>query len=213
MGLKKIFKGLTQEIKVLTGDKPKDKQYANEHSYPDISQAQKALEESKRKLFDINGWSDMEGLNSKFVLHDEKGKTASGQPKAGYYIMIELPGPPVENWVQIAEVRNEPDLAEFIVHPSEKPKEKTDQNAEIKHFFAKEASSTFRVSRNENVIRAFEIGRNEFINNQGEESGDRPVLNTLIAEGGWAGFQKLQWDKLTKYLVHSEEVKTDKKEL
>ena len=209
MGLKDILRKVGNELNVLTGDKAKNKEYSNEHAYPDITQAQRALEESKRKLFDINGWSNMKGLNSRFVLYDEDGKPAFGDPKAGYYIMIELPGPAVQNWVQITDVRNEPDLAEFIVHPSERPRDLNDPNAEVKHFFAKEASSTFRVSRNENVIHAFEIGRNEFINNKGTESGDRRVLNTLVAEGGWAGFQKIQWDKLTKYLVHSDDVKTD----
>lgn len=32
-------------------------------------------------------------------------------------------------------------------------------------------------------------------------------MNTLVAEGGWAGVQGLQWDKLTRYLVHLEETK------
>ncbi len=78
---------------------------------------------------------------------------------------------------------------------------------EIKHFFIKEASSTFRVERHGTLIKALEIGKNEGINNQGPEAGDRTVINTLIAEGGWALFQEMQWDKLTRYLVHLEEAK------
>ena len=203
MGLKDFIDGVKKELEVLAGDKPKNKEYSNEHIYENDEQAKQALEESKRRLFDINGWSDMEGINSTFTLFDSNGRPASGKPETGFYIRIELPGPKIENWVQITEMRNEADMAEFVVHPSEKPEEKTDPHAEVKHFFAKEASSTFRVLRKDNVIQAFEIGRNEYINNQGDESGDRPVLNTLIAEGGWAGFQKIQWDKLTKYLVNA----------
>ena len=208
MGLKDFAKSITDEIKVLIGDKPKDKEYTNMKEFPDDLSASNAFEESKRKLFDVNSWSAMEGINSKFTLYDVSGKPTNGEPKPGYFIRIELPGPPVENWVQVYELKDEPDMAEFSVHPSKKPAEKTDPDAEVKHFFAKEASSTFRVSRTGNIIRAFEIGRNEYINNQGDESGSRKILNTLIAEGGWAGFQEIQWDKLTKYLVHSEDVET-----
>jgi hypothetical protein len=56
------------------------------------------------------------------------------------------------------------------------------------------------------TLFAFEIGKNEGINNQGEDAGDRKLINTLIAEGGWAGFQELQWKKLTDYLVHRIEI-------
>jgi hypothetical protein len=209
MGLKSFIKEIGHELKVATGNEGKDKQYSNSQIYPDNQEASEALEKSKQKLFDVNGWSAMKGINSKFMLHDQQGQPVSGQPRQGYFIKIELPGPAIENWVQISEIRNEPDMAEFTVHPSEKPAEKSDPDAEVKHFFTKEASSTFRVSRKDNTIQADEIGLNEVINNQGEESGNRPVLNTLIAEGGWAAFQKIQWDKLTKYLVHSDEVETE----
>ena len=151
----------------------------------------------------------MKGINSKFVLYDQQGNTANGSAQPGYFIKIELPGPPVENWVEITELHDEPNMAEFVVHPSAKPSERSDPNAEVKHFFVKEASSTFRVVKEGTRIQAFEIGRNEMINNQGEESGDRSLLNTMVAEGGWAGFQKIQWEKLTKYLVHSDEVETE----
>lgn len=209
MGLKSFISEIGHELSAAAGNEGKNKQYSNCQSYPDNLQAREALEKSKHKLFDVNGWSAMKGINSKFMLHDQSGKPVSGNPQKGYFIKIELPGPPIENWVQISEIRNEADMAEFTVNPSEKPAQKSDPDAEVKHFFTKEASSTFRVSRKENTIQADEIGLNEVINNQGEESGNRNVLNTLIAEGGWAAFQKIQWDKLTKYLVHSDEVETD----
>lgn len=48
--------------------------------------------------------------------------------------------------------------------------------------------------------------KNEGINNKGKEAGNRKLINTLIAEGGWAAFQKFQWEKLTDYLVHKIEI-------
>ncbi len=209
MGLSSFFKKIVAEVKVLLGDKSKDKQYSNERAYPDTNKAQKAFERSKQKLFDINGWSKMQGINSKFALHDEAGKPITGEAKSGHFIKIELPGPKIENWVQVSAVKNEPEVAEFVVHPSKKPEDKGDPAAEIKHFFTEAASSTFRVVRQGNTIKAFEIGRNETINNQGDDSGNRALLNTLIAESGWAGIQKIQWEKLTSYLVHIEEAESN----
>jgi hypothetical protein len=72
----------------------------------------------------------------------------------------------------------------------------------------KEATSTFRVQRRGKSIYAYEIGKNEGINNEEEDAGNRKLINTLFAEGGWAGVQKLQWKKLTDYLVHKIEIES-----
>lgn len=210
MGIKKIVDKVKEEINVLKGDESKDKRYRNEQDYPDVASARAAFEESKRKLFNVNLWSKLEGINSTFELYDDRGrKTTAEIPEIGYYVKITLPASNVENWVNVSSIRQEDNLAEFTVHPSEKPNPPAEEEAVTKHFFTKEASSTFRVELQGTKLIASEIGENEYINNQGEESGSRSVLNTLIAEGGWAGFQGLQWDKLTSYLVHQVETKSE----
>ncbi|MCP2045508.1 hypothetical protein [Pontibacter sp. HSC-36F09] len=208
MGIKKIVDKVKEEVKVLKGEESKDKQYRNEQDYPDVASARAAFEESKRKLFNVNLWSKLEGINSTFELYDDRGrKTMADTPQIGYFVKITLPASNVENWVNVSSIRQEDNLAEFAVHPSEKPNPPAEEEAVTKHFFTKEASSTFRVELQGTRLIASEIGRNEYINNQGEESGARSVLNTLIAEGGWAGFQGLQWDKLTSYLAHQKGAK------
>jgi len=206
MTLKNIVNKLKHEAKVLTGDASKDKVYSNENEYPDAASARQAFDEAKAKLFDVNRWTDLPGINSTFQLFDASGnKTDKTLDAPGYFIRIELPGPTPENWVQVTDVKVGKNMAEFIVHPSQKPAPAPNEANEIKHFFAKEASSTFRVELNGNTLSAYEIGKNEAINNQGEEAGDRALSNTLIAEGGWAGVQALQWNKLTAYLVHKQD--------
>lgn len=206
MGLKDIFNKIKTEVKVVQGEETKDKVYTNQNTFPDEATAIREFERAKQKLFDINQWSKLEGINSTFELYDDRGRrTSANMPEVGYYIRIILPASPIENWVRISEINIESDMAEFVVHPSEKPKELTDEQEVIQHFFIKEASSTFRVQRRGSTLIGYEIGRNEGINNQGEEAGDRALLNTLIAEGGWAGVQALQWDKITRYYVHLEE--------
>lgn len=208
MSIKDIFKKIKEEVKVVQGDKTKDKVYSNKHTYSDEQTAIREFERSKQKLFDVNEWTNMSGINSTFQLYDNRGRrTTAKMPEVGYYIKIVLPATTMDNWVNITDIHVEENLAEFIVHPSEQPKELGEGEAEIEHFFIKEASSTFRVTREGNTIYGYEIGKNEGINNQGEEAGERALINTLIAEGGWAGVQELQWDKLTKYLVHLEETK------
>ncbi|WP_439883298.1 hypothetical protein ACSX1A_09015 [Pontibacter sp. MBLB2868] len=205
---RKVKEEVKKEVKVLKGEETKNKIHSQEHEYPNEATAIKEYEKSKQKLFDINLWSHLEGINSTFELYDQRGrKTDAIKPEVGYFIKIILPGSGIENWVQLTDIHVEENLAEFTVHPSEKPDERNDGEKVIKHFFIKEASSTFRVERRGKKLIGYEIGLNEGINNQGEEAGDRALLNTLTAEGGWAGVQALQWNKLVYYFVHPEEAR------
>ncbi|WP_146899308.1 hypothetical protein [Adhaeribacter aerolatus] len=208
MGLDNIINKVKKEIDVLRGEEVKDTEFSNENTYPDERSATEAFVRSKQKLFGVDNWSGLPGINSTFKLFDGAGnKVTDRDPQIGDFVQIILPGPGPENWVTVTNIRNEENLAEFTVSPSPAPAPHTNNTEEVKHFFGKEASSTFRVERQENKLKAYEIGRNERPNNQGAEAGNRAVVNTLIAEGGWAGFQALQWDKLTRYLVHLKEAK------
>ena len=201
-----MFENLKKEVKVVQGEETKDKVYSNHNEFPDEATAIREFERSKQKLFDVNQWSNLKGLNSEFRLYDNRGhRTTAKKPEIGYYLEIILPASTIENWVKVTGIREEENLVEFVVHPSERPEERNNADKVIEHFFIKEASSTFRVVREGNVLHGFEIGKNEGINNHGNEAGDRALLNTLVAEGGWAGVQGLQWDKLTRYLVHLDE--------
>ncbi|MDQ3290332.1 MAG: hypothetical protein M3Q05_03475, partial [Bacteroidota bacterium] len=137
-------------------------------------------------------------INSTFTLHSGHGEPTQGKAEEENYIQIILPGLTVENWVQIEKIEEDENSAQFTVHPCPNP---NNDSPETQHFFVKEASSTFRIERNGNVLRGYQIGKNEKINNQDYQAGIRAFLNTLIAEGGWAGFQDIQWGKLTDYLA------------
>jgi hypothetical protein len=207
MSIRSFFNEISQELKVLLGEGSKDKEYSSQNSFPGREGAAKAFEKSKEKLFDINRWSELPGITSKFELHNLQGNpTGEKKPGTGYFIRIILPAPAPENWVEITHIRDEETVAEFTVNPCKDPQELAEEDVE--HFFIKEASSTFRVKLKDRTIYGYEIGKNEGVNNQDKkESGKREVINTLLAAGGWAGFQTLQWEKLTKYLVHLAEIK------
>lgn len=206
MDIKDIYEDLKRKTKILEGEGEGDQHYASQNDFPDEATAKKEFERAKKKLFNVNKWSELPGFSSEFKLHNDRGELRSVEkPELGDYVLINLPGPAPENWVKVVSLKEEEDMAEFVVSPSEDPKNKNTK--EIKHFFVDEATSTFRVLRDQNSIFAFEIGRNIAVNNKGEEAGDRKAINTLIAGGGWIGFQKFQWKKLTDYLVHKIEIK------
>ncbi|WP_026462565.1 hypothetical protein [Adhaeribacter aquaticus] len=205
MGLKDIVNTVKKEVEVLQKEDAKDKLFTEGTQYTTQEAASEAFEKAKQKLFAVNKWSGLPGISSTFELHDANGNQLfADRPEIGQFVRIKLPGIPLENWVQVVNIKEEKQAAEFTVKPSPDPTEEHPQ--EVKHFFGKEASSTFRVELQGTTLKAYEIGQEEKPNNQGEEAGNRAIVNTLVAEGGWAGFQKLQWDKLTAYLVHKIEV-------
>ncbi|HLW21461.1 MAG TPA: hypothetical protein VKX33_14115 [Cyclobacteriaceae bacterium] len=206
MVFKKIIKKMQEEKEVILGDATKDKLYSSDNEFPTKEQASTEFKRSIQKLFHVNQWSDMPGITSTFELHDANGeKKPAIRPEVGDYVRIVLPGPVPENWVTVVDIKETEETAEFTVSPSINPTKRREDQDEIQHFFIPEATSTFKVQLADNRISAFEIGRNEGINNA-EDAGNRKLLNTLIAEGGWAGVQEFQWNKLTDFLVHKIEL-------
>lgn len=207
MGITDWLNKLKKEKKVLEGEAVKNKTYSSTNVYPTDEIAVKEFRRAKEKLFNVNRWSQLPGLSSTFQLYNSLGeKIHALKPEIGNYIKIVLPAPALENWVNVIDIKEHENSAEFTVSPSSNPTDKKEGQKEIKHFFIDEATSTFKVELQNKKLNAYEIGKNEGINNEGAEAGKRKLINTLVAEGGWAGFQKFQWKKLTDYLVHQIEI-------
>jgi hypothetical protein len=220
MGLKDIITTVKDKIvdvkDALTGEKATDKFFSSQNEFANEAIAESEFERSKRKLFSVNEWSNMPGITSSFQLYKAKGEIKfTNNPEEGDFIMISLPGNLPENWVKIIEIKDSFDTAEFTVSPSPQPKRtkinKIEEEEETEHFFTSDATSTFMIKRDGKIIYAYEVGKDETINNQGEEAAGRKWINTLIAAGGWLGFQKIQWEKLTDYLVHNLELESYEK--
>lgn len=204
MSIRSFFKGIAEEVEIIIKGKAKDKIYSSRKVFNNADDSERAFKESVEKLFNVEKWSMLPGITCTFTLYNKDGsKKGSGNPETGDFILINLPGPLPENWVRVIDIQTEKNSARFSVSPSADPRYK-DEN--IEHFFVDEATSTFKVERKGNELWAYEIGQTEYINNKEKDAGDRKVLNTIIAEGGWAGFQKIQWEKLTGYLVHKTEL-------
>jgi hypothetical protein len=201
MKLNKIVDRIQHEAQVLRGEETKDMTYASQNTFPDEVSALEAFQRSKDKLFNVTGWSSLSRFTANFTLHDQAGNPKPGAyPQIGDYIQVVLPGPMPENWVQVIHTITDDKRVEFTVQPSSGPREK--KADEVEHFFNHKARSTFRVELDGLTITASEIGKNEEINNQQPQAGERALINTVIAEAGWLFYQEIQWKLLTDYLVH-----------
>lgn len=207
MGIKKIFRNLKDEIGFVEGINAKNKFFSNHKTFPLKKTAIMEFERSKAKLFNVNLWSKLPGISSAFQLYNKEGEKIMAEKLGkGDFIHIDLPGPDPANWVQVIDMKERRDFAEFTVRPCAEPIATGEKVKEIKHFFTDKATSTFRIERIGNIIYGYEIGKQEEINNKGQKAGNRKIINTIIAESGSLGLQKVQWDKLTNYLVHNLEI-------
>ena len=202
MSVKNIIEEAKHAGHLLTGEESKDTSFSSTQAHADSETAAQAFEKAKNRLFHVEAWSDISALSSTFILYDASGQRKEGQAvQLSDYICIQLPGPLPENWVKVENVHTTEQEAAFTVSPSKSPLKQEENKQQIKHFFTQQASSTFKVKLEKNTVCAWEIGKNEVANNQGEQAGDRSVINTMIAVAGWALFQKIQWQLVTDYLV------------
>jgi hypothetical protein len=204
MNQKQPSKKIEHEIDVLQGDAAKQKIYSSERAFLNESDAKAGFEAAAGRLFTVNSWSDISAFTATFVHHDQTGEAQVARiPQKGDYIQIKLPGPTPKYWVRVVACEHKPDLAEFTVQPSEDPLEdaKESDQEKTKHFFREDARSIFRVERQGTTIKAYEIGLDEFINNQGKEAGGNALINTVVSTVGWLFYQEIQWKALTDYLV------------
>lgn len=206
MGLKeKASEGIREirdEAKVLKGEKAKDKRFVSTRTFEDEASAQREFTRATERLYNVNAWTKIPGIaNAAFELYSPEGEPVNRQhAEKGDFVKIDLPGPLPFYWVKVIELSNGPDHAQFTVQPAHDPTNRDDTKV-TDHFFQDQARSIFRVERNGNEISAMEIGLNEAINNKEAEAGEKRLINTLVSEGGWAGFQKYQWKNLTDYVT------------
>lgn len=194
--------GVKEEAKVLKGEASKDKTYSTSRIFDDADSATFEFSRSVERLFNVNNWSNIPGVaNANFELFDPAGNPLQKSKVAkGDFIKIDLPGPLPYYWVKVTDLKEEKVRAEFTVQPTYDPTHRDDKTI-TDHFFQDRARSIFRVELDGREIVAMEIGLDEAINNQEAEAGKKGLVNTIVSEVGWAGFQKYQWKNLTDYIV------------
>jgi hypothetical protein len=173
-------------------------------------EAKLIFRQARQRLFDISTWSQIsEGISALFLLTDQHGKEKQGMPARGDHVRIDIPGPGASagegyDWVRVEMIDDNPapeDKTEWTiikVRPSENPATKEG----VAHFFDEDATSSFIVKREDDLISAEVHGRNEKPNTSAENLPDK-IRNAVVGIGAVAGFAKIQWQKLVKGLLNT----------
>jgi hypothetical protein len=189
----------------LTGDKGDHKFAVMADSH---NEACKIFKESILRLLDVNDWDKLCGIGSAtFTLTDEKGCEIDELIQQGRFIKIDIPGPGPDagdgyDWVYIekTESRKITDSKECFaisVRPTSNP---LTSNVSIAHFFKKDATSTFMVCIDGNIISASIHGRNEIPNTETSSTRDN-IRNKVVATSAIAFLSDVQWNNLVKGIV------------
>jgi hypothetical protein len=167
--------------------------------------AKKLFRDAVDRLCKPSLWHEMAGsLSASFVI-DEKDKRQ--RIKTGDHIRIKIPGPGLnegdgDDWVRVETIdENFDDQFDesFGIMLLVCPNPHTEGNA-IAHFFAEGASSSFLVTRKNNIVSAMYKGRNEVVNTEKLGLTDS-VRNLVVAGGAIAGVSELQWNAFLKGLL------------
>lgn len=173
----------------------------------DVGSAQKLFQLGKARLLNVNQWHQLSGMaTAVFQLTDEQGKEVNRPAKLGDHFKIDIPGPGTitgkgNDWVQIEAIEDNAEAdCEIIairVRPVSNPQ---NSKEDVAHFFSEEASSTFSITRNGNIVTAAVQGRNEKPNLKAENLLDK-VRNAVVGTSAIAGMNKPQWKSLVKGLL------------
>ena len=123
-------------------------------------------------------------------------------PRKGDYIRIDIPGPgdikaKGYDWVEVMKIDDRcygDELERYLLvcRPSAVPQSNEEH---IAHFYARESSSSFIISRGIDYIKAGIYGRNEVPNISRTGFFGR-IRNLLVSIGGFFQLTKIQWKTL-----------------
>lgn len=173
-------------------------------------EAKTFFETVKARFLNVNQWELFAGKEkTEFAMMTASGEILYREPAEGDFFRINIPGPnnpsgDKYDWVQVEEKEHKTLADEesimIRVRPCPSPLNAKDETA---HFFSDDATSTFIVKREGNVIFAEVHGRNEKPNTENLGVVEK-IRNTLVAIGGILGGSKFQWKSLTEGLLKTD---------
>ena len=157
----------------------------------------------KDRFFCIHRWKEYGGdLSADFRLFDCDGSYVERMPRKGDYIRIDIPGPgdikaKGYDWVEVMQIDDRcygDELERYLLvcRPSAVPQSNKEH---IAHFYARESSSSFIISRGIDYIKVGIYGRNEVPNISRTGFFGR-IRNLLVSIGGFFQLSKIQWKSL-----------------
>lgn len=165
---------------------------------------------AKKRLLQVNQWHQIAGLiSAEFQLTDESGNEIDREAEKGNYIRVDIPGPGSKegdgyDWGIIEELKevafeNVQSIG-FRVRPASNPSK---DSVHIAHFYDKDATSNFIITREGNTVTASIIDRNIKPNDDAESVMDK-IRHTVAGMAALSSFSKIQWQNLAEGLVKKE---------
>jgi len=173
----------------------------------DLQKAKALFDLAKNRLLDVNHWQELTGkLLADFQLTDHTGQHVEGLVREGLYYKIDIPGPGSSagagyDWTKVEKIdiysSTDVDSIGIRVRPTSNP---ASGDESIAHFYDKDSTSTFTLTRENTKVTAAIYDRNTKTNQDTEKLTDK-VRNTAIGGAGIVSFSKIQWKSLTDGLL------------
>lgn len=163
---------------------------------------------AKKALLNVNEWHSLAGLiSAKFQIVDAMGINANRDVIKGDYFKIDIPGPGSKSgdgydWVYVEDIneinKNNIESIGFRVRPCANPLNNTNN---VAHFYSNTSTSTFIITRENNMVIAGIYDRNTKPNAKANSLIDQ-VRDTVIGINALTSFSKIQWKNLVKAFLN-----------
>ena len=177
----------------------------------DIDEAKNFFQIVKTRLAEVEKWHTLAGfMSAEFQLTDDAGNAISRILQPGDYLRVDIPGPGSKegdgyDWARIEDVRSMEDPEwegfGFRVRPSHNP---TGDKNETAHFYDDNASGTFEVLRENNVVTAWIVDRNIQPNTEPVSLIDK-VRDSVVGMSALIKFSEIQWQHLANGLLKTDQ--------
>ena len=174
-----------------------------------LAEANALYATAKERLLNVSQWHQVAGeALAHFTLTDASGTPLSGHAQKGNLIKVDIPGPGTDagdgfDWVLIEEIKEEsaPDAESIAirVRPTADPSSETQETS---HFYDKQGTSTFTLSKSDLNVTAGVYDRNLEPNQDSTGFFDK-IRNAIIGFAGKKGVSIIQWKAFTDGLVAS----------
>jgi len=175
------------------------------HKFGSADAARMFYETAKQRMLDVNQWKDLGGTAT-FQLTDNIGNEVDRGVRKGDHFRIDIPGPGTVagdgyDWAYVEDVEEvtngDVQSVAVLVRPAENPLSNDSNTA---HFFSKQSTSSFVITRQGNTVSAGIYDRNIEPNTETESLVDK-ARNALVGLGAKHGMSKVQWQSLVDAFV------------
>ncbi len=174
--------------------------------FDSAAEAKAFFEVTSKRLLDVNSWGELAGVGtSDFQVVDPEGKEANRPVQQEDYFKVDVPGPGSMtgegyDWVRVEEIKSvsEADMESvgIRVRPCPNPH---NPDPEVAHFYSKESTSNFTVTREGKRITAGIYDRNTKLNKEGDLVDK--ARQFVVGLSAIAAFSKFQWHRLAEGLL------------